>query len=459
MKLFALAGLLVAAPSVAHAQEVTRTFDDVGVTLTLSGFEELEEGEQEAGDQRRAWWIGTVGRAEVYVSFWVYGRKDLGLDLPEDVVYLVEGHRARVQEAEEEESGEKRAPFRYQELELFAGPFGYVPYTYLGVHTRYDETKPVANHICLGGIGETNAYGVEIWAEPALSDDERKTVLEALATCISYAGPAQEAEWTEEELVTRWEADAPDEVHEKLVYHRTEHYLILSNCGKGSMKSFGKKMEEFYAAVKEVYDFEEVPGEKLLPVFLFRTDQQYYDFCVKTVGWTEDEARDSKGMAWHDYYATWYEAPRDPVHIHEATHQIFKNRLRLPGGGSWFQEGVAEYMSTSKNERKAFKKIVKEEKHVPLEQFFLVRSLLMSQETDRLDGGSDASDGYLQAACLIEFVRESKEWKDRFRDFVHAIGRTPYNDVAAIERALGEVYGVDLEGFEKRFLEYWRKRR
>ena len=27
-----------------------------------------------------------------------------------------------------------------------------------------------------------------------------------------------------------------------------------------------------------------------------------------------------------NFYATWYEAPKDPVHIHELTHQLFKNR-------------------------------------------------------------------------------------------------------------------------------------
>ena len=90
------------------------------------------------------------------------------------------------------------------------------------------------------------------------------------------------------------------------------------------------------------FDVEEVEGRKLMPVFLFRTPEQYYAYYSKRAGIPLDKARRSKGHAWLDYYATWYEAPNDPVHIHEATHQIFGNRLNLSGGGSWLQEGVAE---------------------------------------------------------------------------------------------------------------------
>src|SRR5438105_9240166 len=69
---------------------------------------------------------------------------------------------------------------------------------------------------------------------------------------------------------------------------------------------------------------------------------------------TEPAAHGTKGHEWHDFYATYYDSPNDPVHIHEATHQIFMNRLHLTGGGSWFQEGVAEYMCTLPGDRKGF---------------------------------------------------------------------------------------------------------
>ena len=73
-------------------------------------------------------------------------------------------------------------------------------------------------------------------------------------------------------------------------------------------------------------------------------------------------------------------------------------------------------------------------------------------------GGNEAGDNYLQAACVIEFARESKWGKERFQDFIHAVGSVPRGDLPAIEEALRKVYGVGVEGFEQEFLEYWKKR-
>ena len=48
------------------------------------------------------------------------------------------------------------------------------------------------------------------------------------------------------------------------------------------------------------------------------------------------------------------------------THQVFGNRLRLDGGGSWFQEGVAEYICTRESERTDAANLVKKGRHVKL---------------------------------------------------------------------------------------------
>ncbi len=112
-------------------------------------------------------------------------------------------------------------------------------------------------------------------------------------------------------------------------------------------------MEENYEEITRIFPYEDVKGRRLMPVFLFRTPDQYYDYYAAIANQSREHVSKSKGHAWRDYYATWYEAPGDPVHIHECTHQIFKNRLRLNGGGSWFQEGMAEYIETKENERNA----------------------------------------------------------------------------------------------------------
>src|SRR5262249_14356353 len=163
-----------------------------------------------------------------------------------------------------------------------------------------------------------------------------------------------------------------------------------------------------------------------------------------------EEAKRSKGHAWRDYYATWYEAPNDPVHVHEATHQVFSNRLGLGGGGSWFQEGVAEYMSTRPGDRSAVAGQVQKGEHVPPASFSAIPSLLMSSDKDAASG-DQAQGNYEEAALLIEFLRESKWAKERFATFLLTIGRLSRDEPAAIQAALEAVYGVPLAELEQRW--------
>jgi len=277
-----------------------------------------------------------------------------------------------------------------------------------------------------------------------------------LKSGVVYKGTARNAKWTDDEARERWNRDAPEATHKKLEKPlRTEHYLILTNSSSG--KKFAEAMEKCYAAVQKMYPFEDVAGQRLLPVFLFRTPDEYYDYYAKIASISVEAARRTKGHAWHDYYATWFEALNDPVHVHEGTHQIFSNRMHLGGGGSWFQEGVAEYMSTTPNDRNPSASLVKKGKHVPLAEFVKMKSLIYSTD-EKAAKGDSAEENYHQAALLIEFLRESKWGKAHFQDFVHTIGRIRSNDSAAIDRGLQSVYGCDLKGLEGQWIEYCKKR-
>ena len=81
----------------------------------------------------------------------------------------------------------------------------------------------------------------------------------------------------------------------------------------------------------------------------------------------------------------------------------------------------------------------------------------MSAEEDT-KGGDEAGDHYKQAALLIEFLRESKYAKQKFPDFVNAVGRVPRSDVPAIEAAVRRVYGCSLEELEAEWVAYCKKR-
>jgi hypothetical protein len=273
---------------------------------------------------------------------------------------------------------------------------------------------------------------------------------------VGATSKALDPKWTDAEALERWKRDAPEATHAKYEGAiRTKHYLILTNSSGGDL--FAKKMEECYEAIKKTYPFEEKPDERLMPVFLFRTPDEYYDYYAAIASRPREDAEKSKGHAWRDYYATYYESPNDPVHVHEATHQIFANKLKLGGGGSWFQEGVAEYMSSSANDRNIAARLVKKGRHVPLARFVETKSLLFSAKAG-VSGDDAASSQYDQAALLIEFLRESKALADKFQDFVHAVGKVKRNDVPAIEKAVQSVYGVGLAGLEEQWVAYCKKR-
>jgi hypothetical protein len=262
-------------------------------------------------------------------------------------------------------------------------------------------------------------------------------VLAFLEGGVRYAGPERVHAWTDEEARARFLKDAPEETHdelEKLI--RTKHYLILTNSSGG--KKFAEAMEENYETIRSIYPFEEVEGRKLLPVFLFQNNSEYFEFTRKMT-------------------ATWYEAPQDPVHIHEATHQIFANRLGLTGGGSWFQEGLAEYVETRKNDRNAVATQVKKGRAMPLRELLTVQTLAF-KGSDDIKGGNQAGDLYKQAALVIEFLRESSFGKEHFDRFVHTMGRAPRGDLDATAAVFREVYGVTLEELERELLEYCKKR-
>jgi hypothetical protein len=297
---------------------------------------------------------------------------------------------------------------------------------------------------------------VAVEALPLPDLEGAKEIEDFLTKGVSCAGEPRNWKWSDEEAEALWQRFAPPDARDKLEkIVRTRHYVILTNSSSG--KTFGEKMEECYATIQEIFPFPEVEGRRLMPVFLFRTPDQYYAYFVARAGTTREQAERSKGHAWLDYYATWYEAPKDPVHIHEATHQIFANRLVLNGGGSWFQEGVAEYVETRANERNDAARLVKKERHTRLAEFIAIESLLMSAEED-IKGGNEAGDHYKQAALLIEFLRESDFGRKRFLDFVHAVGRVPRNDVPAIEAAVRQSYGCTLAELEAQWVEYCRKR-
>ena len=415
-----------------------------------SGMTELVElpDEDEDEDLLGCWNAELGGKtAFVEVALW---RKRAGRE-PEDITWrLLDRFR------DEDFDGPR---FELAHHGLIAGEYGFVPYVSVlsGTIQERGKTEKIGAVWYVAGIAEKTGWLMTIQVDP-LPDESDRSLIEALiAKGMSFGGPKRNPLWAEDEVKARWEADSAldEKKQEKLEVIRTEHYLIMTNSSGG--KLFAKQMELNYDVIQATYPFPEIPGRKLMPVFLFRDPEEYYAFYAQRFAKTLEAARKSSGVAAADFYATYYEAPKDPVHIHEATHQIFDNRLALGGGGSWFQEGVAEYIETRPNDRNDAARLVKKGRHTPLRELMQLRSLIDSKDEDK-SGESAAAHNYKEAALLIEFLRESDFGKARFKDWMHAIGQLARNDVSGIEAVCKRIYGVSIEELDAKFVEYCAKR-
>lgn len=439
-------GQAAAAAQAPPAGSVQR-LDDLSLTVTVpEGLKEQKRGDD---PQVRAAWAGKLGASEVRLLLILLPQAEFGFGEPSQVLTLIGRNLA------DPTSGGDPA-FRFEEVSHHPGPFGWASYATLGASSEREGVAQ-AQVLRLTGLLPDHGYALELRAQPALDEAGLAAARDALLRGTTWEGEPRDPRWAEDEALARWREDAPDALADELEdVLRTDHYLILTNSSGG--RAFAKKMEECHAAIRKVFPFEEVEGRRLLPVFLFRTNDQYFEFFAKAFDMSVEDGRRTGGVASGDFYATWYEAPGDPVHIHEATHQIFANRLELGGGGSWFQEGVAEYMSTKANERGMAATAVEKGRSVPLAEFVRVPSLVFSAPSEDLKGENQAGNQYKQAALLIEFLRESKWGKAGFLDFVHAVGAVPRNHVGAIEGAIRRVYDTDLAGLEREFVAYCKKR-
>ena len=447
----ALAVVALVLPARAQgAGGLEQRFEDLKLTLHFPA--ELHLAERVAGNEPgvQANWGGKLGGSDLRARLVLIPRAQYEFDEPSQVLDMIGDDLSNPE-------GGGHPDFHFDRITHVQGPYGWASYATLAHSTEQDAKGEVWEVQRLGGLLEDWGYALEVRAKPALAAADAKLLEDALPKAVAYDGVQRDPKWTDEEVTTRWQKSVTDDLKEEMEdVMRTAHYIILTNSSGG--KQFAKKMEECYASIRKVYPFDEVAGRRLMPVFLFRTNDQYYAFLGKAIGWSVEQAKRSGGVAFGDFYTTWYEAPGDPVHIHEATHQIFRNRLELDGGGSWFQEGVAEYMSTKANERGMAARAVTKGKAVPMLQFVQVESLLMSAPAEEKSGEDTAGNQYEQAALVIEFARESKWGKAKFLDWVHAIGATPRSNVAAIQAAMQRAYGTDIAGFEAELVKYCAKR-
>ena len=228
------------------------------------------------------------------------------------------------------------------------------------------------------------------------------------------------------------------------------HYLVFTN-GPVTCKRYAETLERLYAFVKQELPFDDL--DHLLTAFIFADPEEYYRFAVVVTGYSDQGARATAGHATGAYYATYYESPTAKVVFHEATHQIVMACLKVPGVGSWFQEGLAVYFEDKTAGEKpagAVKSDVKRGDCYPLAEFFAIPVLLS-------DPKGNGHRNYQHAGALLDFMINTKvaPVAGRFGEFLaaarkgHGFGRGA--DVAA--QLIKAVYGLTVPEFE----DAWKK--
>lgn len=436
--------LAVLAGSSAHVATAGEPFSlevgDARLVLSVPALDGLRR-DTRGDEQLKGWWHGTVAGSDLEIELRVFERASYWLFDPEDVAE----HSESVLRMPDFEGDPL---FAYAKKETIPGSFGFYPYASFAHGPLPNAHRPTGEALVLGGILEKHAYAICARCKPALPAPERAKLVGFLRGGVTATGKQQDKRWSDAEARERWDKSTSDpKVREGLKdVVRTDHYIILTNSGAGGL--FAKKMEACYEHIKKVFPFEENPHRRLMPVLLYKSKEEYYAFSKHTGAMSDGET--TKGHAWKDYYATYYDSPIDPVHIHEATHQIFMNRLRLPGGGSWFQEGVAEYICTKPGERKALAKQAARSGNHPDFRTFV--------SADDLIAGVPPLDGYqayIMAASIIEMLREDKRFAPRFLDVVHALGSLSAKDVDGMEAVFRTLYELDLAGLQDAWKKYW----
>lgn len=230
----------------------------------------------------------------------------------------------------------------------------------------------------------------------------------------------------------------------------SEHYIVFTNGPTATCRKFARELEKLYDAVKAQWPFDDI--DRLLVCYIFKDKSEYTSFCVKFTGWTEEQAERTAGHANGAYYATYYQSPSADTVRHEATHQIVHACLKIPGVGSWFQEGTATYiekLTGNEDAGRYMRMRFKNDDYYPLAEFVELESLLF-------DPAKRGSRNYEQAAALIDFLCNTRQEQiaGKFDDFLAKARESRFGrSKEAAVKLFQEVYGLSLEEVE----ELWKK--
>ena len=221
---------------------------------------------------------------------------------------------------------------------------------------------------------------------------------------------------------------------------------------------YAKKLEAKYATIKKILPYEEVKGRRLLPILLFRTDDDFQDFYRHVYQMETKEEVEEGSLVLDRYLATSCDNDDDHEDLLDLTRLCLWNRQLASGGGPWFQNGIRQYAATRPKERTEALRAIKNAKFTPLATLLDERA--WDKQADQRDQrGTTKEAGYWgQSALWMEFLHDGPFPKESFRRFVATVGAIPEGESKRIQQSIEAIYGADLAALQKKWVEYFSKR-
>lgn len=430
-------------------------FPDLGLTLSLPTMESLSRKTKPTGTCEGEW-TGTWNGSSMRVRLNVLPNADYDSFEPEDVV---ETWRDALRDPKKQGKEDQPYEFSFDCMRSLSGPVGCTPILALVQAKVQKRDDPTSEGLLLlaGGLLMDSGWSLRIDAWPAPDEEGTASLVKHLEGCVRYEGVMRDPKWTDADALAFWKTWAPESTFKKFEKPvRTKHFIFLTNSTSPTL--YIKLIENRYASISKVLPDVELEGRKLLPVLLFRTDDDFEAFYRRKYKMKPAEDVDVSGLATGYYYATSCDRGSEYYHAIDLAKMILLNRQRAWGGGHWFCSGIREYVSSTPKDRLDGLRAVKKGKHTPLER--LLDDEAWGNQSSKLEqkGTSDEADYWEQSAMWIEFLREGPWPKDSFPQFVRTVGNLPYGDGPGVANAIETIYGMDLGSLEKKWVQHFSKR-
>ncbi|MFN0241369.1 MAG: hypothetical protein ACKVWV_00595 [Planctomycetota bacterium] len=431
-------------------------FDDLEIELTLPALTELAPATPEL-DTCKGEWLGKLGSSEARVQLFVLEKDDYDFFEPEDVV---ETWRDSIRDPEPDAEG-KHHEFAFEPTRCVAGTGGCTPIvaTAQGLKTSKTDAAQKYAVVLVGSLLPGHGWTVRADVSPPPAADALRAFVAELEKCVTYKGKPCDPKWTDEEAKKFWQSIAPESTWKKFEKPtRTKHFIVLTNST--SPGPFVKKLEGWYSSIAKIVPTDELEGRKLLPIVLFRTDDDFQNFYREHFQMEPGDNVRETSILIDDFLATSCDYDDEYERLLDLSKQALHVRARARHGNLWLRQGLRTYAATKPRDRSPLHKAVKKERYMELAKLLVDADWNLNPDDARYDKPPLTNDaGYWsQSALWIEFFVEGPWPKDSFSRLIRVVGTIPGDDHEGILTAIESLYGMKLEQLQKKWIEYFSKK-